>query len=93
MRIKESAMVNETRDDLKAFHQFIGEQIANGGASLTPAEAFDLWETLHPSDAERAATVEALKEALDDMRDGDTGIPARDFFTDLRSKYNLPARS
>jgi hypothetical protein len=58
-----------------------------------PAEAFDLLETLHPSDAERAATVEALKEALEDMRGGDTGIPARDFFTDLRSKYNLPARS
>ena len=51
-----------------------------------------LWEILHPSDTERAATVEALKEALEDMRAGDIGIPAREFFADLRSKYGLPAR-
>ena len=38
---------------------FVGEQIANGGASLTPAEALNVWEILHPSDTERAATVEA----------------------------------
>ena len=86
-------MVNEHRDDLKAFHHFVGEQIANGGASLTPADALDLWETLHPSDTERTATVEALKEALGDMRTGDIGIPASDFFAELRSKYHLPARS
>jgi hypothetical protein len=85
-------MANETRDDLKAFHAFVGEQIANGGASLTPAEALNVWEILHPSDTERAATVEALKDALEDMRAGDTGIPAREFFADLRNKYGLPAR-
>ena len=92
MRSKGIPMANETRDDLEAFHAFVGEQIANGGTSLTPAEALNVWEILHPSDTERAATVEALKEALEDMRAGDIGIPAREFFANLRSKYGLPAR-
>jgi hypothetical protein len=86
-------MDTERRDDLKAFHDFVGEQLANGGASLSPAEALDLWEIQHPSDEERAATVEALREALDDMRAGDTGIPAREFLAELRRQYHLPTRS
>ena len=53
---------------------------------MAPAEALNVWEILHPSDTERAATVEALKEALEEMRAGDIGIPAREFFADLRSK-------
>ena len=55
-------MATERRDDLKAFHDFVGEQLANGGASLTPAETLDLWEIQHPSDEEQAATVEALRK-------------------------------
>jgi hypothetical protein len=84
-------MVNEQRDDLKAFHDFVGEQLANGGASLTPAETLALWEIRHSSGEERAATVEALRVALDDMRAGDVGIPTRDFLAELRRKYKLPA--
>ena len=86
-------MIIDRRDDLKAFHEFVREQLANGGATLTPAETLALWELQHPSNEERAATVEALREALDDMRAGDTGIPARDFLAELRRKYNLPAKS
>ena len=36
-------MASERRNDLKAFHDFVGEQLANGGASLTPAETLELW--------------------------------------------------
>jgi hypothetical protein len=86
-------MVNDRRDDLKAFHEFIGQQLANGGASLTPAETLALWEIRHSSGQEHAATVEALRVALDDMRAGDAGIPARDFLAELRRKYQLPAGS
>jgi hypothetical protein len=86
-------MTTERRDDLKAFHDFVEEQLANGGASLTPAETLELWEIQHPSDEEQAATVEALREALDDMRAGDTGVPVREFLADLRRKYHLSMRS
>ena len=86
-------MATERRDDLKAFHDFVGEQLANGGASLTPAETLDLLESQHPSEEERAARVEALREALDDMRAGDTGIPAREFLADLRRNCHMPPRS
>jgi hypothetical protein len=53
----------------------------------------DLLESQCPSDGEQASTVEALREALDDMRAGDTGIPARKFLAELRRKYHLPTRS
>jgi hypothetical protein len=85
-------MNSERRDDLTAFHHFVGEQLANGGASLSPAETLDLWEIQQVSDDDRTATVEALREALDDMRAGDTGIPADDFLAELRRKYHLPVR-
>jgi hypothetical protein len=85
-------MVTERRDDLRAFHEFVGGQLANEGASLSPAETLDLWESRHSTDEDRAATVEALKEALNDMRAGDTGIPASDFLAEIRRKYRLPAR-
>jgi hypothetical protein len=86
-------MATKRRDDLKAFHDFVGEQLANGGAALTPAETLELWEIQHPSDEEQAATVEALREALEDMRAGDTGIPVREFLAGLRRKYHLSTRS
>ena len=31
-------LVNEIRNDSKAFHDFVGVLIANGGASLTPSD-------------------------------------------------------
>ena len=86
-------MATERRDDLKAFHDFVGEQLANGGASLTPADTLALWEIQYPSDEEQAATVEALREALDEMRAGDTGVPVREYLAEVRRKYHLPTRS
>ena len=86
-------MVTARKDDLKAFHEFVDEQLASGGTSLTPTETLDLWESQHASDDERAATIEALSEAIVDMRAGDIGIPVRDYLTELRRKYDLPTGS
>jgi hypothetical protein len=33
----------------------------------------------------------ALREAIDDMRAGDSGMPADEFLAELRRKYNLSA--
>ncbi len=67
--------------------------LSSGDASLTLDEALVHWEVENQSAEERSAAVEAVREALDDMRAGDTGTPAREFLADLRLKYHLPARS
>ncbi len=79
-------------NDLFACKSFIEEKLASGGASLTLDEALARWEYENQTAEERSAAVDAVREALDDMRAGDRGTPAREFLADLRRKYQLPAR-
>jgi len=85
-------MANERRDDLKSFHEFVGEQLANGGALLTPAEALELWEFQNPSEDEEQETVEAIRRGLADVEAGRV-VPAREALAELRRKHNLPELS
>ncbi len=78
---------DERRDDLRAFHDFIGDKIANGGANLTPAEVLDLREVENPTDKEREATVQAVREALADMWAGDKGRLAGEVLRGVRSAW------
>lgn len=86
-------MATDRVNDLKAFRDFADLKLARGENGLTLDEALDLWESENQSPEERAATVHAVREALDDMRAGDTGIPARDAIGELRRKHNLPELS
>ena len=79
-------------NDPRAFRDFLDAKLTNGGASLTLDEALVLWEVESQTDEERAATVQAVREALDDMQAGDTGMPAREFLAEVRSKYTVPAK-
>lgn len=84
-------MATERSNDLLAFKTYLEAQLADGGANLTLDEALVLWDVENSSEEDREATVQALREALDDMRAGDTGIPAREFLADFRRKHNLSA--
>lgn len=42
-----------------------------------------------PERDDRAATVEAVREALADMRAGDVGVPASEAIAELRRKHGL----
>ena len=84
-------MATERANDPRAFHDFLGAKLSNGGGTLTLDEAIALWDIENAPDDERAATVLAVQEALADMRAGDTGVPARDFLAEMRRKYQLPA--
>jgi hypothetical protein len=41
------------------------------------------------SDAELAASIAAVKQALDDMHNGDTGIPLEEFDREFRNRNGL----
>jgi hypothetical protein len=83
-------MATDRSNDLRAFKHFIDEKLSNGGGNLTVDEVLSLWDIETQSATERQETVQALREALDDMRSGDTGIPAREFLAEARRKYDLP---
>ncbi len=86
-------MATERANDLRAFRDFLDAKLANGGGDLTPEECLELWEVENQGPEERAATVQAVREALDDMRAGDTGIPASEAIAEIRRKHRLPDRS
>ena len=73
-------------NELESFHRFLGDQIANGDVALTPEECVDLWRARNRADDELHSDVLAIKEALDDMKAGDHGIPLADFLADVRGK-------
>ncbi len=83
-------MATERANDLRAFKGFIDEQLSNGGTDLTLDEALARWEYENAPEEEREETIRAVREALDDMRAGDTGIPASEAIAALRRKHNLP---
>jgi hypothetical protein len=84
-------MSTDRREDLNAFRAFIDEQLANGGATLTPFEALDLWEIQNPTDEEREDTLAAIREGLKDADEGRV-IPFEEFDREFRQKHGLPPR-
>jgi hypothetical protein len=83
----------ERANDPRAFRDFLDAKLSDVGDALTLDEALGLWDLENAEEEEQAATVEAIREALDDMRAGDTGVPAREFVAEIRRKYNLPTSS
>ena len=77
MMSKGVPMATARTDDLRAFHEFVGEQLANGGASLTPAEALVLWEIQQPGGEKQVGHVPngdalAVLSAIRKRREGKT---------------------
>jgi hypothetical protein len=85
-------MVTDRANDVLAFKTFIDEQLMRETVP-TVDDVIIRWEFENESHEERAATVEAVREALVDMHAGDTGIPAREAIAQLRRKHNLPELS
>src|SRR5439155_26265117 len=86
-----STMATQT-NELRDFHEFLGEKLSNSGVSLSPEEALDEWREQHPESQELTDDVAAIKEALDDMANGDAGMPFDDFDREFRRRHQLPAK-
>ncbi|MGO9471653.1 MAG: hypothetical protein ACLQVF_46820 [Isosphaeraceae bacterium] len=82
-------MDTERANDLLAFKSFIEEQLA-GETIPTVDEVLARWEYENESDEERAANIQAVRQALSDMHAGDSGIPAHEAIAELRRKHRLP---
>ena len=82
-------MSSQVLEELRSFHEFIGQKLQHSDASLSPEDALDEWRFLHsePDD------YEAIKEALAAMDAGDTGRPFEEFAAEFRRKHHIPAMS
>jgi hypothetical protein len=83
-------MQSTSTSELHAFHAFIQEKLANGGAQLSPEEALDAWRELHPEPEDEEDDVAAIQAALDDVANGDRGMPFDEFDREFRKKHNKP---
>ncbi len=71
-------------NELESFYRFLADQLSRGGSMLSPEECLDLWRARNPREHPSEAEVEAIREAIDDMRAGDAGQPLRDFLAEFR---------
>ena len=75
--------------ELASFHNFLSEQLQHAGGGISPEEALDLWRSQHPAADDFEETVAAVKEALQDMEDGDCGIAFEEFDREFRARHNI----
>ena len=83
-------MPSEVIDELRDFHQFLGEKLKGGRIDWSPEEALDEWRRLHPDDQTPADDLAAIQEALADLARGDRGLPFEEFDLAFRQRHNLP---
>jgi hypothetical protein len=74
-----------TNDDLAAFHQFAEARLARRGVESLH-ELVDIWEQEQPTPELHAQNVAAVRAAIRDMENGDTGRPAEKVVEELRSE-------
>jgi hypothetical protein len=85
----EQSMPGPVLDELRAFHRFLSEKLSSQDV-LSPEEALDEWRRLHPDDQALEDDVAAIRQALDDMANGDRGTLFDQFDRDFRNRHNLP---
>lgn len=81
-------MTSDVQNQLEAFHRFIGEQLNNGGTSLSPEECLDLWRTEHSDPQQLEESVAAVKRALDQADRGEA-LPLEEFDREFRTKHGI----
>ncbi len=82
-------MATDRSNDLRAFRQYIDEQLTNGGSEMSLDDALLSWEVENQTDEEREDTLQAIREGLADVEAGRTR-PAEDVIRDLCRRHNLP---
>jgi hypothetical protein len=85
-------MNTQSLNDLADFHRYVSEKVHRGETALSPEQVLDEWRTLRPDPIEVEDDLAAIQEAIDDIENGDKGIPVDEFDRDFRARHNLPPR-
>lgn len=82
-------MSSDVDCELARFHHFVAHQLQEGHVEFSPEEALDLWRQQHPAADDFEETVAELQEALQDMENGDEGVPFEQFDREFRKRHKL----
>ncbi|QEH36710.1 hypothetical protein OJF2_52950 [Aquisphaera giovannonii] len=83
-------MSTDRLNDLRAFRDFADGKLTSGESPPTLDHALALWELENEGEEDRADAVREVREAIDDMRSGDRGVPLDEAIAELRQSLNLP---
>ena len=67
------------------FQQFALKQMPHLPSEATLDDVVDLWKREH-NESDKMSDLEAIREAVEDFKNGDRGIPAGEMSRDLRKK-------
>jgi hypothetical protein len=84
-------MPGRALDELRKFHHFLSERLTGGETEMSPEEAVDEWRRLNPEVQAVEDEAAAIQQALEDMANGDQGMPFDEFDREFRKRHNLPA--
>ncbi len=74
-----------TTSELEDFYRYLGKHLENGGADLSPEEVLAMWR-------DRAESIEAIKEGLEDVKAGRV-TPLEEFDREFRTKHGIQRNS
>lgn len=83
-------MKTRPKSELHQFHAFLSEKLKNGNVHYSPEEVLDEWREIHPEPLDEEDDVAAIQAALDDVANGDKGMPFEEFDRKFRKKFNIP---
>ncbi len=76
-----------TQAQIDSFHEFASRHVSGQQTDLTIAELFDLWQVRNPASAELADSVAAVKFAIADMENGNSGQAFSEFSLEMRQRF------
>jgi hypothetical protein len=75
--------------ELQSFYQFAEGRLQTAGSSQTLDDLYLEWRACHPAPGELEGNVLAVRAALRDMDDGETGRRIEDFATEFRKRNGI----
>jgi hypothetical protein len=75
--------------ELTSFHRFLTARLSQFGDATTPEEALDMWRAMNPTSKDFEENVGAIRESLQDLEAGDSGVGLKEFDTEFRARHKI----
>jgi hypothetical protein len=81
--------MSATAEQLQSFYQFAELRLRNGGCDQSLDDLYAEWRACNPTPEELDTNVRAVRAALRDMDEGQTGRPFDEFAAEFRQRNGI----